>query len=66
MILLALSFAAWLTCAFTGFMSLASLLLVNAKEADRELPRGVYLGLALVAGRVSFYLFHNLGGPRQW
>jgi hypothetical protein len=66
MILFALSFFAWATCAVTGFMSLACLLVMNSRDPGPELPRGAYLGISIIAGTVSFYLFHQLGGPRQW
>lgn len=66
MTLLALSFFAWMTCALTGFMSLACLLVMNSRDPGPELPRSAYLVIAIVAGTVSFYLFTQLGGPRQW
>lgn len=64
MILLALSFASWMTCALTGFLSFAALITMGSHS--RQFNRATYLIAAGVTGAVSFYIFHQLGGPRQW
>ena len=66
MILLALSFASWVTCALTGFLSFGALLVARSSRPEREFPSSVYFVAAGITGAVSFYIFHQLGGPRQW
>lgn len=64
MLLFILSLGMWVASLATGFLALGGVLLTSKEE--KALPGSAYLILALIFATVSFSIFYNLGGPRQW